>query len=54
VTWYSKINTELDTHKYRIFERMGPRHTIEFKLKTDAPGYVVTITMRVLEATPID
>ena len=54
VTWYSKTNTELDTHEYRIFERMGPRRTIEFKLKTDAPAYVATVAMGVLEATPID
>lgn len=54
VTWYSQTNTALDTHEYRIFERLGPRHTTKFKIKTEAPAYVATVAMGVLEATPVD
>jgi hypothetical protein len=51
VNWYSKTHTKLDTKQYRIFELIQAHHSIPFKLKTEAPSYVASVSMEVLEAT---
>ncbi|TFZ65634.1 hypothetical protein E4631_15560 [Hymenobacter sp. UV11] len=54
VVWYSKTKTELDTKQYRIYELVRAKHSIPFKLKTDAPSYVATVAMGVSDATPVE
>jgi hypothetical protein len=54
VQWYSKTNTQIDTKQYQIYELVQAQHSTHFKLKTDAPSYVKSVSMGVLEATPLD
>lgn len=54
VTWYSKTNTELETKEYRVFELIRAHRSKEFKLKTQAPDYVSTVSISVAEATPVE
>ncbi|MVN78110.1 hypothetical protein GO988_17410 [Hymenobacter sp. HMF4947] len=54
VRWYSKTKTEIDTKQYQIYELVRAHHTTHFKLKTDAPDCVESVSMGVLDATPVE
>lgn len=54
VTWYSKTGTELETQHYSVYELLSPQGSKHFKLKTNAPDYVATVTLGVASATPIE
>ncbi|GAB3730729.1 hypothetical protein GCM10027594_12740 [Hymenobacter agri] len=53
VTWYSQTETELSTHEYPIYEIVQPQGTTHYKLKTNAPSEVATVSIGISDATPI-
>ena len=54
VTWYSQTQTELGTQQLPIYEVMGPQDSKHYKLKTDAPSEVATVSIGITGATPIE
>jgi hypothetical protein len=54
VDWISKTNTVIDTKQYRVYELVRHGHSVHFKLKTDAPEEVVTVSMGSNDAVAVD
>lgn len=54
VTWYSKTQTEIGTQQYPVYEVLTPHGAAHFKLKTNAPGEVATVSLGIAGATPVE
>ena len=54
VDWMSKTNTVIDTKQYRVYELVRHGHSAHFKLKTNAPEEVVSVSMGSNEAVAVD
>jgi len=51
VTWLSKTNTPLATSRYPLYEYLGAKKTISYKLKVKAPSKYESVTASVESAT---
>lgn len=54
VDWMSKTNTVIDTKEYRVYELIRHGHSAHFKLKTNAPQDVFSVSMGSNDAVPVD
>jgi hypothetical protein len=53
VQWFSKTHTRIDTKQYQIYEVVPSQGSTHFKLKTNAPDDVESVSFGVLEATAL-
>lgn len=54
VDWISKTNTVIDSKQYRVYELIRHGHSAHFKLKTNAPEEVVTVSMGSNDAVSVE
>jgi hypothetical protein len=54
VTWFSKTGTELETMQYPIYELVQAQGSKHFKLKTQAPDYVATVSLGIASAVAVE
>jgi hypothetical protein len=53
ITWLSKTNTPLATTSHPLYEYLGARQTISYKMKLKAPAKYATIKASVESATAL-
>lgn len=54
VDWISKTNTVIDSKQYRVYELIRHGHSAHFKLKTNAPEEVVSVSMGSNDAVAVE
>lgn len=53
ILWFSKTGTQIGEESYRVYEFVKPGRKTHFKLKTNAPASVKSISMGITDATPL-
>lgn len=54
VTWMSKTNTAMRTNQYPVYEYLGPRESVPYKLKVHGPNKYSTVSIAIKSATVVE
>jgi len=53
ITFMSKTETVLDVQNHTVYESVGPKRSVLFKVKTDAPPATESYSVRIINAIPV-